>query len=246
MKFFVLAMAVGALTVATTHEVRAHARWVDPQPRDNSTSHKNEAFPCGGQPARSPAGQPVTTLVPGSTYMLRFEETVNHPGCFLIDFSPAGEANWQELANVKHVDTPPNPSVAGVAGGTTNSPARPYMQSVTLPNVTCTDCTLRVRQVMMDRNGGEAAPCPPSPLGNVPTYFSCANIVLASAGSTAGAGPGAPAPGAVPESRDTGFGCSVALGSQKSQLGLCGSLLAVAVITLSAARRRGQVDKKLL
>jgi hypothetical protein len=117
MKFFVLLTAVGALTVTSTREVRAHARWVDPKPRDESTSYKNEALPCGGQPGRSATGQAVTTLAPGASYMLRFEETVNHPGCFLIDFSPAGEANWQELANVKHVGTLPNPSVAGVAGG---------------------------------------------------------------------------------------------------------------------------------
>ena len=245
MKFFVLVMAVGALTVTITREVWAHARWVDPKPRDDSTSYKNEMFPCGGQPSRSAASQAVTTLVPGSTYMLRFEETVNHPGCFLIDFSPAGEANWQELANVKHVDSLPNPSVAGVAGGVTNSPARPYMQAVTMPNMTCNDCTLRVRQVMMDLRGGEAA-CPPSPLGNVQTYFSCANIVLAGGGSTAGAPPGLPAPAGSPASSDTGFGCSVAVGSQKSQLGLSGSLLALALISLSAARRRGRADKKSL
>ena len=177
--------------------------------------------------------------------MLRFEETVNHPGCFLIDFSPAGEANWQELANVRHVDTLPNPSVAGVAGGTTNNPARQYMQAITMPNVTCTDCTLRVRQVMMDLRGGEAA-CPPSPIGNVQTYFSCANIVLAGAGSTAGTPPGQPPPVGTPGSSDSASGCSVALGSHKSQLGLAGSLLALGLIALSAARRRSRSNKKLL
>ena len=197
-------------------------------------------LPCGGQPLRSAATQAVTTLVPGSTYTLRFEETINHPGCFLVDFSPAGEANWQPLATVKHVGTMPNPSERA---------PRPYSQVVTMPNVTCTDCTLRVRQVMMESRGGETAACPPASLADVPTYFSCANIVLA--GSPVPAPAAAPAPAATPAPTaapapagaqgpvdNTGLGCSTALGSQKSRLGLASSLLLIALIARRSRSRR--------
>jgi hypothetical protein len=234
MKFLALLIAVGAFTVGTTQKASAHARWVEPVPRDNSTGHKNEMFPCGGQPARADT-QAVTTLAPGATYMFRFEETITHPGCFLVDISMAGEANWQPLANVKHVNTPPNPSAQA---------PRPYMLSVTLPNMTCTDCTLRVRQVMMDRAGGEDAPCPPDPLANVPTYFSCANIVLAGAApsTAAPATPGAPAPAAAPappgDSGESALGCSIASGSQASLAGLASCFLVAGLITLAARRRR--------
>ena len=158
-------------------EASAHARLVDPKPRNNSTQYKNETMACGGQPARS-AAQPLTMLNGGAKFMVRFEETVDHPGCFLIDFSATGDTNWQELANVKHVGTAPDPS---------DQRPRAYMKEVTLPSAPCTACTIRVRQVMMESRGGEAAPCPPMPLGNTPTYFSCANVVInASGGSDAG------------------------------------------------------------
>ena len=230
MKFFVLLMAVGALTLTRMQEAWAHARWVSPTPRDNSTQYKNESFPCGGQPGRS-AAQAVTTLVAGTSYMLRFEETVDHAGCFLIDFSPAGEANWEELGTVKHVGALPRPS---------DRAPRPYMQAVTMPNVTCTDCTLRVRQVMMDGRGGETAACPPVPLGNVPTYFSCANIVMTAGERKSCPCPcPAPAPPArSPEPSDSVLGCAVALGSPGSQAGLAGVLLVVALMLASARRRR--------
>jgi hypothetical protein len=175
---------LGVLTfgVAARQPAFGHARLVEPKPRNNSTQYKNEMFACGGQPARA-ATQPLTRLVAGQTTTIRFEETVNHPGCFLLDFSPDGDTNWQELpnGNIKHVGTAPNP---------TEQRPRPYMWTGTLPNVTCENCTIRVRQVMMESRGGETAPCPPNPLNNVPTYFSCANVVLAAAQeSDAGAPP---------------------------------------------------------
>jgi hypothetical protein len=53
-------------------EASAHARLVDPRPRNNSTQYKNETMACGGQPARS-AAQPLTMLNAGAKYMVRFE-----------------------------------------------------------------------------------------------------------------------------------------------------------------------------
>ena len=68
---------------------------------------------------------------------------------------------------------------------------RPYMKEVTLPGAPCTACTVRVRQVMMESRGGESAPCPPVPLMNVPTYFSCANVVMSGGASPDGGTDGA-------------------------------------------------------
>ena len=102
--------------------------------------------------------------------MVRFEETVDHPGCFLDRLLRQRRHELAGLANVKHVGTAPDSQ--------TDQRPRAYMKEVTLPSTPCTACTIRVRQVMMESRGGEAAPCPPMPLGNTPTYFSCANVVL--------------------------------------------------------------------
>jgi MYXO-CTERM domain-containing protein len=96
---------------------------------------------------------------------------VNHPGCFLIDFSQ-DDTQFTMLANVKHMATGATP--------------RPWQTMITLPaGVRCDSCTLRLRQVML---GSEAQACPPA--GGIPadtTYYSCANVVIADTAPDGGA-----------------------------------------------------------
>lgn len=152
------------LVLGVSGAAHAHALWSMPRPRDNRDGWKETAAgfaqPCGV--ARKPT-QPVTAFMTGSTFQVRWTETVNHPGCFLIDFSP-DDTQFTMLANVKHMATGMTP--------------RPWQTMITLPpGVRCDSCTLRLRQVML---GSEAQACPPP--GGIPadtTYYSCANVVIA-------------------------------------------------------------------
>lgn len=116
--------------------------------------------PCGGFARLAP-----TVFAPGSTINLAWEETIDHPGRFEFYFSTANDANFQLLKTVNDDQN------AGVAL------PHQYTTTVTLPNVTCTDCTLQMIQVMTE------VPASPS------YYYSCTDIRLQA---------GAPAPTPVP------------------------------------------------
>lgn len=121
-----------------------------------STNPGIKSGPCGGL-TRS-ATPPV--LISGQNLVIEFEETIFHPGRFEVYFSPAGEANFTLLKTI-----PQNP-----ANTSLNVPHQ-FVTSVTLPNITCTDCTLQLIQVMLEN------PAVPS------LYFSCADLQLKAAGT---------------------------------------------------------------
>jgi hypothetical protein len=152
----------------------AHALLTSPTPRDDSDLHKDPNGPCGVARA---ASQPMNApLEPGSVLNITWTETVNHPGCFVIDFSMAGDTDWQTLATVPHESDGNTP--------------RPHDTTVTLPAAACGDCTLRLRQIMLGEEPAAGAACPPADLAPGATYYSCANMVLAgdsvSGGSASG------------------------------------------------------------
>ena len=142
----------------------AHAVLTSPLPRDDSDEHKDPNGPCGVARA---ASQPTTAspLAAGSDFTLTWKETVDHPGCFVVDFAAAGDADWQTLATVAHSRTGDTP--------------RPYSTQVKLPNISCSDCTLRVRQIMLNEEPATGAACPPADILPGQTYYSCANVALA-------------------------------------------------------------------
>src|SRR6187549_2177739 len=113
--FLVALPALVALISATAY---GHARLKNPQPRDNQDGYKDPprtppgtGAPCGISEA---ASQPHTTLTPGAAITVTWEETVNHPGCFVIDFSAANDANFQILGVKSHMNppTPTNPTAS--------------------------------------------------------------------------------------------------------------------------------------
>ena len=155
--------------------VAAHALVVTPTSRDGSDSHKDPSGPCGV--ARTVPPQPQGNYAAGQTLHVEWTETVNHPGCFVVDFSMAGDTDFQVLGVKSH---------ASAAGGT----PRPWSLDVTLPSTPCDDCTLRVRQLMLGADLPDAQ-CPPASVATGSTYYSCANVVLAAGdGGDAGAGAG--------------------------------------------------------
>ena len=209
---------LGATLGATVSiEAWAHARLVSPAPRssDDALKDGNGGAPCG---AIAPTGKP-TVLKAGEPVSLAFEETVNHPGCFLVALLENGDTKQTLLANVKHV----------ADGGT----PRAYAASVDLPKgLTCDGCTLQLRQLML---ADDQTTCPPATIAPGTTYYSCADVRITvegpvdagtSAGGDGGAGGGDGDAGADPDpSRDVDAGAAarVADGGAASALDVPGS-----------------------
>jgi MYXO-CTERM domain-containing protein len=152
---FAFALAAG-LAARGAH---AHARIDDPVSRDGKDNWKDPNGPCG---ITTKNLTPAKTYLAGQQVTVKWTETINHPGCFLIDLSSNNDASFTQLANVKH-------SAVG------NTP-RPYQTNITLPtNVTCASCTVRLRQIML---ANDTDPCPPAQIAAGATYYSCADVKI--------------------------------------------------------------------
>ena len=177
-------MIVCGALVLFTADAYAHVQLMYPTQR--TTSQKQG--PCGV--TNGLRGDVVTTLAPGSTITVTWDETVNHPGHFRISFDVDGDDDFVNPAS--YTDLYTNESVmvddiidtpgGGISGYT-----------ITLPDIECDNCTLQMVQVMTDK--------PPYGDGN-DLYYQCADLVLQSgaqpppdagapaAGSDAGIDPG--------------------------------------------------------
>jgi MYXO-CTERM domain-containing protein len=146
---------VTAFLLVTTATAQAHVTLMYPPPR---TADQKEG-PCGK--TGSTRGTNVTTFQPGETIMVRWDETVDHPGHYRIAFDDAGDDVFRNPNNPN--DAFPSTMVepiADKAGGL-------YMQAVTLPMEPCASCTLQLMQVMTT---------------SVPYnsfYYQCADITIA-------------------------------------------------------------------
>lgn len=153
-----LSLCLGAATFSAAATASAHAVWTSPTPRNNRSDLKDPYGPCGNVMRTTMS----TTYAAGQTINVSWSETVDHPGCFLVDLSTSGDQNWMLLKNVPHT--------------TVGSIPRTYSAQVTLPaGVSCTDCTLRLRQIML---GSDATPCPPNPVAMGATYYTCADVTI--------------------------------------------------------------------
>jgi MYXO-CTERM domain-containing protein len=158
----------------------AGLRW--PPPRCTAgnnvcTSIKSPA-PCGNYPA----GTGVRTdLVAGATVNVEFDETINHTGWFQLWISENGDSNYVLVQDqIPHNGAAPQPTFAN---------PRPYSYAFTVPNTPCANCSLRLIQVMTDRN-------PPT------NYYSCADIQIVPPGGPVDAG--VPNPDAAVPTPDSG------------------------------------------
>ena len=103
---------------------------------------------------------PAPTFEAGSTITLRFQEFVNHAGRFRVAFDPDGADVADFNANIlEDVQDPANAS--GMV----------WEIPVTLPNMTCDNCTIQLVQAMeVDQNTPIADPAP------ISSYYACADI----------------------------------------------------------------------
>jgi MYXO-CTERM domain-containing protein len=146
-------VAIGLLTHAAT--ASAHIALTSPRPRSDA----QKEGPCGA--AGSTRGTNVTTFRPGETITVAWTETVDHPGHYRIAFDDNGNDSFQ-LPN-RPDDNFPQTLVDQIADRPSGGS---YTQQITLPNMTCTNCTLQLIQVMTTT----------VPYNSF--YFQCADIVL--------------------------------------------------------------------
>ncbi len=175
--------------------------------------------PCANFTTRS--ATPLQ-LTPGQSMTITVQETINHPGRFYVQFSPANDQGFWNAANrLALVQDNQN-------NGTTNI-------TFNLPNATCDACTLRVLQEM-DEQPGEF-------------YVHCLDIRIASANPSPTPTP-TPAPSAnvtaastsAAENRPGFGGCGMSGGSKKAghraENGAHLALAALPLLVLLGLRRR--------
>jgi hypothetical protein len=211
-----LAALLCALGVTCANRVDAHALLDEPAPRDQQDGYKDDS-PCG---VGFDASQPVTRYAAGQALKVQWLETVDHPGCFLVEFSRGADQDFQILGRMSHSNPPP-PEAA------TTAEPRHWSMDVTLPEGACSGCTLRLRQLMLD-NDVTADACSAVNAAPRSIYTTCANITLEGGGS---AGSAATTPTA------TDSGCSVGGARDAS---LAQALALGAALATYVLRRRKQ------
>ena len=122
--------------------------------------------PCGVAGGERSAN--VSYFEPGETIEVRWEEYVQHPGHYRIAFDPDGVDDFVDPVTMTELYS----NDAVLLDGIEDSRERQYAVTVTLPEVSCDNCTLQVIQVMYDK--------PPYTTPGNDIYYQCADLVLAS------------------------------------------------------------------
>jgi uncharacterized protein (TIGR03382 family) len=191
-------LALLIVTVSAVDDASAHITLTSPAPR----AEAQKIGPCGA--SGSARGTKVTAYRPGDTITVEWDETVDHPGHFRIAFDDDGNDSFRDPSR-------PDDGFAQtlVDQIQDRSGGGHYKQQVTLPNISCTNCTLQLIQVMTTT----------VPYNSF--YFQCADLMLGD-----GADPG-------PDPGDGGDGGGCNTGSSSPSLGL-----AVGLVLLGLVRRR--------
>ena len=188
--------AVPFLLLAWTSSALGHARLTQPTPRSPADDIKD--FSGGLARCTDEASAvPATEVRSGSMLRVTWDETVNHPGCFLFSLRQQPDGAFEELANVKHSSAPPAPTYTN---------PRKYSADIQLPAVTCDHCVLLMRQIML---GSESDPCPPASIPANITYYSCADLRLVTALSDGGVETDGGVSGTDDTGADSGCGCGM-------------------------------------
>lgn len=161
---------LNAILSVLSQNVFAHARWVITAedgvaslvaPRTPDRGLKEPA-PCGGK-ARTNTPK---VLKKGDNVTLKFKETIIHPGHFIISFSPAADAGFDQNILLDNITRAASDSDGSLVNNI-------YSKSITLPDIECDDCTLQLIQFMSDSQTN---------------YYSCADIQLTATGAPPPAG----------------------------------------------------------
>jgi hypothetical protein len=171
----------GLALIGFAQSASAHIQLMDPPPRYELQGQETgiKSCPCGlGSSNRTcnlatDASDPdrstrVLKAVAGSQITLRFVEFVDHSGTFRVAFDPDGAdvADFNNNILVPMVPDPPN------------TMGKMWEIPVTLPNMTCDNCTLQLIQAM---NGDMTTPVKDPT--NVSSYYACVDLQLVAPGT---------------------------------------------------------------
>jgi hypothetical protein len=154
-RFTVVSAAIGLLVVLPARRSEAHFNLVMPPPADSATDGGKGAPPCGP----TTASNVVTSVQGGHAITLAVDETVLHPGWYRVALSinsrselpadPMVTVSGGNSTNAAYETTPVFPVLADhLFNHTSGTTPIHYSMSLTLPNVTCTKCTLQVIEFM--------------------------------------------------------------------------------------------------
>jgi hypothetical protein len=239
-----LGVSAMVATMGWAGAAQAHIQLLSPASWtvESSLGDPQKNAPCGGE-GGSPTGA-VTQYKPGQKIIVKWQETIYHPGHFRIAFASDRSQlhdpdvifdSAQDSVSASIEDPPvapvlldnlyPRTPINGSAGTV-------FQQEVTLPNITCARCTLQVLQFMAGHG-------PPNYI-----YHHCADIQLTpdavtppGSGDDGGAGGGGGGnSGGTGATAQGGSGCSLGGGD-----GAAGGLaLVLGATALWLLRRRSR------
>jgi hypothetical protein len=186
---FLSVSLLGALAVASPLEASAHLDLDSPTSRYGPDVLKTG--PCGISGGERTAN--VTYFEPGETIEVGWDEYVDHPGHYRIAFDDQGDDDFVDPATMMELYSNDTVLLDGIPDKGRDE--RDYAVTITLPNVTCENCTLQVIQVMYDK--------PPYTTPGNDIYYQCADLVLREG----------EAPPSTDAGTDAGAGCGVARGA---------------------------------
>jgi len=134
--------------------------------------------PCGV--AGGERTNKVNYYEPGATIEVRWNEYVDHPGHYRIAFDDDGVDDFVDPATMMEFDSNDTVLLDDISDGEPSQ--SDFVATVTLPNITCDNCTLQVIQVMYDK--------PPYETPGNDIYYQCADLVLREGGAPPDAGIG--------------------------------------------------------
>lgn len=164
-----------SLILGLAQQAWSHARLMAPLPRSNADN--NKVGPCG----RVAKTANPTVLTAGQQLTVNWEETIDHPGRYILAYSVDNDVTFTTI----------NANLPDTQGGAL--PHR-YTTTITVPNVTCTNCTLRLIQSM------EENPAAPT------FYYSCADVRIQAVGQPTPTPTATPNPTASPTATPTPSG----------------------------------------
>lgn len=182
-----MARLLPAVLVLTATSAFAHIHLDSPASFQvtDALGNPQKTAPCGGA---GTASNIVTTVEAGSTLTVSWTDTIFHPGHYRISIAPnqADFVTPTPVINANNCDsapiesTPALPTVAdGVYPHTTGASGMMRSYDITVPMMSCDNCTLQLMQFM----ASHAPPC---------FYYQCATlrIVMPDAGVAMDAGTG--------------------------------------------------------
>jgi hypothetical protein len=168
-----LAILLGLVALSPV-EAKAHLGLSSPVSRYGPDTLKTG--PCGVSGGERTAN--VTYYEPGEMIEVSWDEYVDHPGHYRIAFDEDGDDDFVDPATMMELYSNEKVLLDGIDDKGPGE--RDYVATVTLPDVTCDNCTLQVIQVMYDK--------PPYTTPGNDIYYQCADLVLRVGGAPPDAG----------------------------------------------------------